>query len=220
MPPMTADTHAAGAHAFHPEALMDEQGVLLRRARAAGTRRDRAALIEAARAWVETAVTTGAWWTGADTLGICEFEAAEAGLLILSGRGAAIGARLARRVVFVDDGPDGSDRVRPLGTVPPDELSNYALRNLAWQRLLAADWRPVPAQRKGRGVLRGYGRRSYTVAAKVLAAFASRDPADVASAIQSAATLEGSRRFSLFAFALADEARRLGVDPGIGAYDF
>ena len=193
---------------------------LERRARIAGARQDRAALRAAAGAWVEAERGTGAWWSGSWTLGICEFEPAEAGLLLLSGQGLALGAGLARRVLFVDANPDGSDRVRPLGRVPPDELSNYALRNLAWQRLLAADWRPVPPLRRGRGLLRGYGRRGYTLAARVLAAFAARDPLAVAAAIRAAAALEGSRRFSLLAYALACQARALGIDPQLPAYAF
>ncbi len=193
---------------------------LVRTARAAGARQDRATLRAAAEAWVEAERAAGAWWSGSWTLGICEFEPAEAGLLLLSGQGLALGAGLARRVLFVDGNPDGSDRVRPLGGVPTEELSNYCLRNLAWQRLLAADWRPVPPLRRGRGLLRGYGQRGYTLAAQVLAAFAARDPLAVAAAIRAAAALEGSRRFSLLAYALACQARALGIDPQLPAYAF
>ena len=168
-------------------ARLERTDGLVRTARIAGARQDRAALLAAAGAWVEAERAAGAWWSGSGTLGTCQFEPAEAGLLLLSGQGPTLGAGLARRVLFVDANPDGSDRVRPLGRVPPDELSNYALRNLAWQRLLAADWRPVPPLRRGRGLLRGYGRRGYTLAARVLAAFAARDPVAVADAIEAAA---------------------------------
>jgi len=201
-------------------ARLERTDRLVRTARVAGHRRDRPALLAAAHVWVDAQVAEGAWWTGLGRLGDGQFEPIEAGMLFLVGRAPAVSAAIARRLVFVDAGPNDTDRVRLLADVPHDELNNYALRSLAWLRLIGVDWRPVPPQRPRYGKLMGFGRRGDTVVREVLAAFAARDQTAIAAAIRSAAAFEGSRRFSLFAFALADEARRLGVDPGIAAYDF
>jgi hypothetical protein len=193
---------------------------LVRSARAAGVRRDRAAIVGAARAWVTAQAAEGAWWAGSGQLGDGQFDPIEAGMLFLAGRAPAVSAAIAGRLVFVDAGPDDTDRVRLLTEALPDELDNYALRDLAWLRVMGADWRPLPPQRPRYGRVTGTGRRGDAVVREVLAAFAARDQAAIAVAIGSAGAFEGSRRFSLFAFALAEEAHRLGVDPGIAAYDF
>ena len=193
---------------------------LVHTARVAGARRDRAAVLAAAREWVSEQAGHDDWWAGSGQLGVCRLTPIEAGMLLLAAHGPVAAASIGRRLVFVDPDLDGSDRVRLLVDVPPSELSNYGLRNLAWLWLLGSDWRPVPPARPRYGKLFGDGKRGDAVARQVLAAFASRDIASIASAIGSAAAFERSRRFSLFAFALAEEARRIGIEPGLPGYDF
>ena len=91
-------------------------------------------------------------------------------MLLLAAHGPVAAASIGRRLLFVDANPDDSDRIRLLVDVPPSELSNYGLRNLAWLRLLGSDWRPVPAARPGYGKLFGDGKRGDAVVRQVLAA--------------------------------------------------
>lgn len=122
--------------------------------------------------------------------------------------------------MYVDGNADGSDRVRLLAGVPPSELDNYGLSDLAWLRLIGADWEPVPPARPGHGFLYGQHKRGDAVARTVVAAFATRDRAAIDTAVRAAAAFEKTRGFSLFGFALAEEARRISVDLGIAAYAF
>jgi hypothetical protein len=145
---------------------------------------------------------------------MADFEALDAGMLLLAGEAGSVAAAVAARRVVDDELPDGRERRRPFAEVPESELDNYGLRDLAWQRVLRADWRAVPPARPRWGQLLGVGRRGDQVARQILAAFAARGPDQIADAIAAAAALEGSVRFSLFGLALAQEARRLGIDPG------
>ena len=199
---------------------MTEAERQVRAARAAGRRKDRAAVTGAARAWLAAIPPDQAWWTGTTRLGDGQFEPVEVGLILLAGQGRTVHDSIARRLVFVDANPDDTDRVRLLVSVPPAELDNYSLRDLACLRLIGADWRPVPAARPAHGRLTGFGRRNDQVARQVIDAFVAAERQAIAAAIQAAAAFEGSRSFSLFGLALADEARRLGIDPGIAIYDF
>jgi hypothetical protein len=200
---------------------MNDSAAIIRRARTAGAKRDRIGLRAAAHEWADVQAMEEAWWSlRTGQLGTNRLTPIEAGMLLIAGRGPAVAALIAQRLVFVDPDPAGGDRVRLLAEVPPGELSNYGLRNLAFLRLLRADWRPVPPARPRYGKLSGEGKRGDAMARGVLTAFTGRDRAAIVTAIRAAAAFEKSRRFSLLAFALADEARRLGVDPGIAAYDF
>lgn len=203
---------------------MTEADRLIRAARAAGRRADRAALVAAAKACLESVPADQAWWRGTARLGTCQLCPVEAGLILLAGQGRVTHNSFARRVVYVDANPDDTDRVRLLAQVPPAELNNYALRDLAWLRIIGSDWRPVPPARPGRGRLTVIGRRSDRVAREVIEAFAAADSGAIADAIHAAAAFERprsfSRSFSLFGFALMEEARSLGIEPGVAGYDF
>jgi hypothetical protein len=220
------ETARALASLLIPEAwdagsrVMTDLSGVIRAARVAGKRGDRAALISAARAWVDAEARDGVWWAGAGRIGDCRFDGTEAGMLMIAGRGPATSDAIAKRLLWVDANADGSDRVRVLASAPLSELDNYALSKLAWLRLIGTDWRPVPPARPRQGRLSRVGKRNDSVARTVLAAFSARDRVAIAAAIGTAEAFENSRRFSLFGFALAEEARRIGIDLGIAAYAF
>jgi hypothetical protein len=191
---------------------MTNQPTLLLAARLAGQHQDWLGLDAAVRVWLAGRRAEGAWWAGSGSLSMADFEALDAGMLLLAGEAASVAAAVAARRVVDDELPDGRERRRPFVEVAESELDNYGLRDLAWQRVLRADWRAVPPARPRWGQLLGVGRRGDRVARQILVAFAARDRESIEAAIKAAAALEGSARFSLFG--LAREARRLGIDPG------
>lgn len=193
---------------------------LLRAARIAGARGDRDGLRAAAKAWVAEAATEGAWWAGDEARWDGQFDPAEAGLLIIAEEGHSVGVRVGRRLLFADVAPNGEERIRPLKSVPVEELDNFSLRDLGWLRLLTGDLRPLPPPHRGRGKLSGRGRRADRLLRKALLGLANRDASQVAAAMREAASLEKSRRFSFLAYAIGLYARRIGIDPGMTAYDF
>lgn len=199
--------------------MMANTAPLVLAARVAGKRKDRAALQTAVRGWVAALRAENAWWSKSTSLSIGEFDVLDAAMLMLAGEGRSISASVAARRVVIDE-LDGVERRRRLSWVPETELNNFALRDLAWSRVVGCKWVPVLSQQRRRGSLSGLGRRGDTVARKILTAFAARDRDQIVVAIRAAAKLEGSKRFSLFGFALAEESRRLGIDPGLAAYDF
>jgi hypothetical protein len=200
--------------------MMANTAPLVLAARVAGKRKDRAALRTAARGWVDARRAEDIWWAGTKPLTMADFDALDAAMLMLVGEGRSTSASVTARRVVINTPADGPERRRPLAKVPEAELNNYGLRDLAWARVLGSTWEPVAPRHPRRGQLLGVGRKGDAVARKILTAFAARDRDQIVAAIRAAAKLEGSKRFSLFGFALAEESRRLGIDPGLAAYDF
>jgi hypothetical protein len=180
------------------DALLEAEGRLV----AAGQRRDRAALIEAAEAYVEAAVR----WPSQTYHGeIALFT--RMGALLLAGRSRSFAAAM-REHLHVKAG--GEDRV-PIGVADESAVEAYDLRSLFLLRLYEGRYEPIlrpglyiPASAKPE--LRRMDR--------LMAAFAARDGAVVVRAVDALAR-EDPAPFSVFRYALYDQARAAGIEARI-----
>ena len=141
------------------------------------------------------------FWTGRGELTSAELSGrvADVGALLALGRGRE--ANLLRRVVVVDPLPDGTELVRAIGDVPPEEMRVYALSHLAWASLVEGDDRPLPPLPRGRGKLTPRASRAYGAIRDLFAARAAGDRPAVMRAITRLGRLEAGTP-SLFAAAL------------------
>jgi hypothetical protein len=98
-----------------------------------------------------------------------------------------------------------------LALIPEAEYTAWDLDQIIEWRLLARDWRPLPAPAVARlAMLRADGRRRIRWFDALFAAMASNSAAGTAKAIDAIARAD-KRRFSVLAYALYQEARSAGI---------